>query len=95
MLLDKRGNSDTPERMALLQMFIDHFGKNCIKGILKVDINALFYGLKPHEQSCLKGRRFVFGHLVYLSCLRLIDGELLIVATTELPETAIATYGLR
>ena len=25
MLLDKRGNSDTPERMALIQMFIDHF----------------------------------------------------------------------
>ena len=24
MLLDKRGNSDTPERMALLQMFMDH-----------------------------------------------------------------------
>ena len=31
MLLDKRGNSDTPERMALIQMFIDHFGKNCIR----------------------------------------------------------------
>ena len=29
MLLDKRGNSDTPERMALIQTFIDHFGKNC------------------------------------------------------------------
>ena len=25
--------------------------------------------------------------------LRLVDGELLIVATTELPETAIAIYG--
>jgi predicted DNA-binding transcriptional regulator len=34
MLLDKRGNSDTQERIALIQMFIDHFGKNCIKGIL-------------------------------------------------------------
>ncbi|STX93111.1 putative transposase [Legionella londiniensis] len=34
MLLDKGGNSDTPERIALIQMFIDHFGKNCIKGIL-------------------------------------------------------------
>jgi hypothetical protein len=30
MLLDKRGNSDTPERMALIQIFIDHFGKNCL-----------------------------------------------------------------
>ncbi len=34
MLLDKRGNSDTPERIALIQMFIEHFGGNCIKGIL-------------------------------------------------------------
>ena len=61
---------------------------------LKVGIDALFYKLKPHEQRCLKGRMFVFGHLVYLAGLRLVDGELLIVATTELPETAIATYGL-
>jgi len=28
MLLDKRGNSDTPERITLIQMFIDHFGKS-------------------------------------------------------------------
>ena len=35
------------------------------------------------------------GHFVYLAGLRLVDGALLIVATTELPETAIATYGLR
>ena len=110
MLLDKRGNSDTPERMALIKMFIDHFGKNCIKGILadrefvgkdwfgwllkekipfhiriknntittnakglQVDINALFYGLKPNEQRSLKGRRFVWGHLVYLAVLRGVD----------------------
>ncbi|HRH55231.1 MAG TPA: IS4 family transposase [Chitinophagales bacterium] len=106
MLLDKRGNSDTSERIALFQMFIDHFGKNCIKGILadrefigkdwfgwllkekipfhiriknntittnakglKVDIDALFYGLKSNEQCCLKGKRFVWGHLVYLISL--------------------------
>ena len=62
---------------------------------LKVDIDALFYGLKSNEQRCLKGKRFVWGHLVYLAGLRLVDGELLIVATTELPETAITTYGLR
>ncbi len=132
MLLDKRGNSDTPERKTLFQMFIEHFGKNCIKGILadrefvgkdwfgwllkekipfhiriknntittnakglKVDIDALFYGLKPNEQRSLKGRRLVWGNFVCLAGLRLVDGELLIVATTELPETAIATYGLR
>ncbi len=37
----------------------------------------------------------MWGHLVYLAGLRLADEELLIVATTESPETAIATYGLR
>jgi hypothetical protein len=33
-LLDKRGNSDTPERQALVDKFIAQFGKECIKGIL-------------------------------------------------------------
>lgn len=33
-LLDKRGNSDTQERIALIQKFIDHFGKSCIAGLL-------------------------------------------------------------
>jgi hypothetical protein len=33
-LLDKKGNSDTPERIALIQKFINRFGKNCIAGIL-------------------------------------------------------------
>jgi hypothetical protein len=30
MLLDKGGNSDTLERIELIQMFIDHFGKNSV-----------------------------------------------------------------
>ncbi len=77
-----------------------YFGWNkarmtCFVNMLKVDIDALFYGLKPNEQRSLKGRRLVWGNFVCLSGLRLVDGELLIVATTELPETAIATYGLR
>jgi len=33
-LLDKRGNSDTSERIALMQKFIDQFGKDSIKGVL-------------------------------------------------------------
>lgn len=33
-LLDKRGNSDTPERITLLEKFINRFGKNCIAGVL-------------------------------------------------------------
>jgi len=33
-LLDKRGNSDTEERIALIQKFIARFGKSCIAGLL-------------------------------------------------------------
>lgn len=132
MLLDKTGNSDTAERIELVQMFINQFGKDCIRGLLAdrefigrdwfawllrekisfnirikkntittnsrgldVDIDALFYELKPGEQLILKGQRMVWGHLVYLAGLRLADGELLIVATSDSAESAITTYGLR
>lgn len=33
-LLDKKGNSDTPERISLLKRFINRFGQNCIAGVL-------------------------------------------------------------
>ena len=33
-LLDKRGNSDTSERIMLLKKFIANFGKDCIAGVL-------------------------------------------------------------
>jgi hypothetical protein len=33
-LLDKRGNSDTSERIVLLKKFINNFGKDCIAGVL-------------------------------------------------------------
>lgn len=131
-LLDKKGNSGTPERIALIQKFVDRFGKECIAGILAdrefiggdwfkwlldkkipfyirirnntittnsqglaVDIDALFYSLKPQEQRIIQGKRKVMGCELYLSGLKLSDGNLLIVATSELSEDAIKTYGLR
>lgn len=131
-LLDKKGNSDTPERIALLEKFIHQFGKDCIAGILgdrefiggdwfkwllkekisfyirirnntvttnaqglPVDIDALFYGLKSQEERIIEGKRKIFGSEVYLAGLRLSDGELLIVATTESPADAIKIYGFR
>jgi hypothetical protein len=33
-LLDKKGNSNTEERIALIQKFINRFGKDCVSGIL-------------------------------------------------------------
>jgi Transposase DDE domain len=131
-LLDKKGNSNTSERILLLKKFINHFGKDCIAGILAdrefiggdwfkwlidekisfyirirnntvttnshglpVDIDTLFYGLKPQEQRIIQGKRKIMGCELYLAGLRLSDGDLLIVATSEVPNDAIKTYGLR
>lgn len=132
LLDNKGGNSNTPERIALLQKFINCFGKSCIAGILgdrefigndwfewllaekipfhmriksntittnsrglSVDIDALFYDLKPEEQRVISDKRKVWKHQLYLAALRLLDGDLLIVATNEPPEDAIRTYGIR
>jgi hypothetical protein len=131
-LLTKRGNSDTQERIEIIQRFINQFGKSMIAGLLadrefvgdnwfawlltekipfciriknnvittnarglEVNIDALFYDLKPGEQSVLQGLRKLWRHKVYLSALRLTDGELLIVATDYLMESPIQHYALR
>lgn len=62
---------------------------------LAVDIDALFYHLKPGEFSALAGRRRLMGRALYLSALRLKDGKLLIIASTNAPKKALERYGLR
>ena len=52
---------------------------------LAIDIDALFYGLKPQEQRIIQGKRKIMGRELYLAGLRLTDGDLLIVATSEIP----------
>jgi hypothetical protein len=131
-LLDKRGNSDTPERIALIERFIKSFGKESIAEILcdrefigeewfswlsgnnisfcirirnnavttnargeKAWMDALFYGLKPGEKRVLEGKRQITGCFVFLSGLRLQDGDMLIVATDKAPEEAIERYAIR
>ena len=132
VLLDKKGNSDTVERIGLVQKFVKRFGKDCIASLLAdrefigenwfqwllkekisfhiriknntvttstrglpVDIDALFYGLKPGEQRIIQDKRKIWGHQLYLAGLRLTDGEMLIVATNEIPDSAIKIYALR
>lgn len=131
-LLDKRGNSDTPERIALIQRFIRSFGKESIMELLcdrefigekwfswlssnnisfcirirnntvtnnargeKAWMDTLFYSLKPGEKRILEGKRQITGCLVFLSGLRLQDGDMLIVATDKAPEDAIERYAIR
>ena len=131
-LLNKKGNSDTLERISILQKFVDRFGKDCIAGILAdrefigedwfnwlidekipfyirirnntittnsrgltINVGALFYGLKPQEQRIIQGKRKTMGCNLYMSGLRLLNGDLLIVATNKAPNDAIKIYGLR
>lgn len=62
---------------------------------LEVDINGLFYDLKPMEQRVLHGQRKLWGTEIYLSGSKNYQGELMIIATNDNPEQAIDTYLLR
>jgi hypothetical protein len=54
---------------------------------------VVFSHLQIGQQVVLRGRRQLWGHWVYVAALRLEDGDLLIVVTTDRPEQAIAAYG--
>jgi hypothetical protein len=132
LLLNKKGNTNTQERIALLKRFIKRFGKTRIIRLLadrefigkdgftwlnlagidmtiRIKKNAkvsnsrgelvpaqqLFGYLKAGESQRLEGVRTMNRVDVYLSALRLQDGELLIVATGKADENAIESYARR
>lgn len=132
ILLNKKGNSNTRERIALMKRFIAQFGKTRIIKLLadrefvgkkwinwlkseKIDfsirikkntkvtnsrgdfvqVQTLFRALKPGETMVLMGARTMVRVKVYLSALRLQDGQLLIVATAKPGVDAIESYALR
>lgn len=47
------------------------------------------------EERVLYGKREILGHQLYVSGLKLLDADFLIVVTNENPGNAIKTYGLR
>jgi hypothetical protein len=131
-LLSTCGNSNTADRIVLVQTFVNRFGKDRIAGILgdrefigsewfgwlqkekipfcirikknslttnsrsaKVSVDVLFQDLQSGQQRALSEPRTLWEHVVYLSALRLPDGELLIVATDSLLTDPIAHYGKR
>jgi hypothetical protein len=132
LLLNKKGNSSTRERIALVQRFIRQLGKTHIikfladrefvgeqwfswlidegidfgirikknthvtnsRGIF-VQVQHLFRHTKPGETSILLGARTMTGVKVYLSALRLEDGELLIIASGTSCVNAVESYALR
>jgi hypothetical protein len=130
--LNKRGNSNTRERMALMKRFISRFGQYRIKGLLadrefigdewigwliaqkipfyirirnnslsensrgeSVSVSDLFRVLKPGDVLNVRDARCLGSCFVYLSGLRLADGELLILASDHLNREAVKVYGLR
>ncbi|MEI6379369.1 MAG: IS4 family transposase [Cyanobacteriota bacterium ELA615] len=131
-MLEKKGNSDSLERMDLLDKFQKIFpeakiaylagdrefiGKEwltylmiepVIRFRLRIKANhkihdgrqalsasIVFAHLQVGQRAVLSGRRWVWGRFVYVSALRLEDGELLIVISDDSPETAIADYAHR
>jgi hypothetical protein len=132
ILLNKKGNSDTRERIALIKRFIKNFGQQHIKALLadrefigkdwfmflkkqeidfvirikknfkvtnsrglEVPAKNLFLFLKPGEQLVIPKARKMLDIEVYLSALRLSDGQLLIVAARQASDDAIEQYGER
>ena len=57
--------------------------------------SIIFAHLKPGQTQVLSGRRWVWGRLVYVSALRLDDGELLIILTPDATSSAISDYAQR
>lgn len=131
-MLDKKGNSNSDERMDLLDRFRQIFpdaeiaylsgdrefvGKQWLTYLLiepiisfrlrikksdrigdgkkQLRASIVFANLKPGQTQILSGRRWVWGRLVYVSALRLEDGELLIIITPDAVRTAISDYAQR
>ena len=131
-MLDKKGNSNSDERMDLLDRFLlvfpdakvaylcgdrEFIGREWLTYLLieptiplririretdqisngqqKLAASIIFAHLKPGEREILSARRWVWGRKVYISALRLGDGELLVVLSNDSPQTAISDYGKR
>lgn len=132
MMLEKKGNSHSDERMDLLDKFRAIFpdaeiaylcgdrefiGKEWLTYLmidpiipfrLRIKANQkihdgqkslyasiVFSHLRVGQSEVLSGRRWVWGRLVYVSALRLDDGELLIIISSDSPTTAILDYARR
>ena len=131
-MLSKKGNSNSDERMDLVDKFREIFpdakiaylcgdrefiGKEWLTYLMlepiipfrlrikanqkihdgrkNLSASIIFAHLQPGQLEILSGRRWVWGRKVYVSALRLDDGELLIVISDNSPTTAISDYAQR
>ena len=132
ILLNKKGNSNTRERIALVKRFIKLFGKANILGLLAdrefvgedwfawlkaqeipfhirikknviaysatgkaMPVHKLFQFLKAGEKRLILETKMVTGVEVYLTGLRLENGELLIIASAQFCAQAVENYAKR
>ena len=132
VLLPKRGNSNTTERIDLVARLLKLFdrkqiayltadrefvGREWIKYLLQqpvpfririrqsdclsngrgqaIKARVLFAELPPEQMHVLPKRRRLWGYWVYVAALRLKDGQLLVVVTSDSPATAITDYAKR
>lgn len=132
LVLNKRGNSNQRERIALLKRFIGRFGRTNILGVLgdrefigeawwqwlgdqripylirirenqtlldrhgrTSPVRLRFRDLKVGQSRCLRKARWVSGQRVWLSGLRLENGELLILAANQAVSRPLQVYALR
>jgi hypothetical protein len=129
ILLDKKGNSNTSERIKIIDRFLTLFGPDSItclfadrefvgvkwfrylidhhidfririkcnsqvsnsRGTL-VSVKNLFRGLPRGGYQVFSGKRQLWGHSLYIIGLKMADGELVIIATQDQPETALTDY---
>lgn len=136
MMLDKKGNSNTDERIDLMERFYELFPQvqlRCLTtdrefvggdwlsylllapdaklktpfrlrirdsellddGHRQLKVRTVFAHLQPGDTQVLAKRRRLWGRWVYIAATRMSDNKLLVVATDQSPETAIADYALR
>ncbi len=131
-MLPKKGNSNSDERMDLIDKFREVFpdaeiaylcgdrefiGKEWLTYLMleptipfrlrikanqkihdgqkNLSASIVFAHLQPGQSETLSNRRWVWGRCVYVSALRLEEGELLIVISDDSPTTAISDYARR
>lgn len=64
-------------------------------GTKMLPASVIFSHLQPSQAEILSSRRWVWGRLVYVAGLRLNDGDLLVVISSDSPKTIISDYANR
>ena len=136
VMLDKKGNSNTDERIDLMERFYElfpHVRVRCLTsdrefvgadwlsylllapdaksatpfrmrirasemlydGHQSLKVRTVFSHLQFGQTQALPRRRRLWGRWVYVAATRMNNNKLLVVATDQAPETAIADYALR